>query len=114
MGTTTDMTIPVDVTPSVRLWPHLRFHAQKGVDFWSRSYVVEQTAAGVVAPQLRTGDRELGPLLAATAGGGMRVGNDHLGLTISADAIYTRFLDHLFIQDRVAGFGAVVFDAEVD
>ncbi|NUP13704.1 MAG: DUF3570 domain-containing protein [Polyangiaceae bacterium] len=114
MATTTDATLPIDVTSAVRIWPHLRFHAQKGVDFWSRAYVIDETSAGVVAPQLRTGDRELGPMIAATGGAGLRVGDDHVGFTISADAIYTRFLDALFIQDRVAGFGALVFDAEVD
>lgn len=112
MATTTDATLPIDVG-FVRVWPHLRFHAQKGVDFWNRAYVVSADAQGnVVAPQLRTGDRELGPMLAATAGGGVRIG-DRIGLTIQADAIYTRFLDHLFIQDRIAGFGGVLFDLEV-
>ncbi|MBK8938152.1 MAG: hypothetical protein IPM79_11025 [Polyangiaceae bacterium] len=53
-------------------------------------------------------------MIAATAGGGIRLGGDHVGLTMSADAIYTRFLDHLFITNRIAGFGALVFDAEVD
>lgn len=113
MATTTDATIPVDVG-TVRVWPHLRFHAQKGVDFWNRAYVVSRDLQGdVVAPQLRTGDRELGPMIAATAGGGIRIGGERIGLTIQADAIYTRFLDHLFIQDRIAGFGGVVFDLEV-
>lgn len=114
MATTTDATLPIDVTSALRIWPHLRFHAQKGVDFWSRAYIVEETAQGVVAPQLRAGDRELGPMIAATAGAGFRVGDDHVGFTVSADAIYTRYLDHLFIQDRLAGFAALVFDVEVD
>ncbi|MBK6517348.1 MAG: DUF3570 domain-containing protein [Polyangiaceae bacterium] len=114
MATTTDATIPIDLGTIVRIWPHLRFHAQKGVDFWQRAYVVNETSQGVEAPQLRAGDRELGPMIAATAGGGIRLGGDHVGLTMSADAIYTRFLDHLFITNRIAGFGALVFDAEVD
>lgn len=114
MATTTDATIPIDLGEMVRIWPHLRFHAQKGVDFWSRAYVVEETNVGVIAPQLRAGDRELGPMLSATGGGGIRIGGDHIGVSISADAIYTHFLDHLYITDRVAGFGAVALDAEVD
>lgn len=114
MASTTDATLPVDVSASVRIWPHLRFHAQKGVDFWRSTYIVDQTSAGVVAPEWRTGDREQGPMIAATAGGGFRVGTDAFGFSFSADAIYTRFLDHLFIQDRLGGFAAVVFDVEVD
>jgi len=113
MATTTDATIPVDIGSSFRLWPHIRFHAQKGVSFWESAYIIEENAQGVVAPQLRAGDRELGPLIAATGGAGFRVGGDRVGFTVSADAIYSRFLDHLFIQDRIAGFGAVVLDVEV-
>jgi hypothetical protein len=114
MASTTDSTIPVDISSSFRLWPHFRFHAQKGVSFWEAAYIVEENAQGVVAPQLRAGDRELGPMIAATAGMGFRVGSDHVGFTVAADAIYTRFLDHLFIQDRIAGFAAMVLDVEVD
>lgn len=114
MATTTDSTIPVDIGSSFRLWPHLRLHAQKGVSFWEAAYIVEENAQGVVAPQLRAGDRELGPMVSATAGAGFRVGGDHVGFTFAADAIYTRFLDHLFIQDRIAGFAATVLDVEVE
>lgn len=114
MATSTDSTIPVDVGSSFRIWPHLRFHAQKGVAFWERAYEVGENAQGPVVPKLRAGDRELGPLIAGTAGLGFRVGGPNLGLTVSGDAIYTRFLDHLFVQNRLAGFVAMVFDVEVD
>ena len=60
------------------------------------------------------GDRELGPFIAATLGGGFRIGSDAFGFTVAADAIYTRFLDHLFISDRIAGFGGVTIDAKVE
>lgn len=114
MATSTDTTIPIDVGSSFRIWPHLRFHAQNGVSFWERAYAIEQNAQGAVIPKLRAGDRELGPLLAGTAGMGMRIGSPNVGLTLSADAVYTRFLDHLYIQNRIAGFAAMVFDVEVD
>lgn len=113
MASTTDSTIPVDIGSSFRLWPHLRLHAQKGVSFWQSAYTVQETAQGVVVPQLRAGDRELGPLITASAGAGFRIGGDRVGVSFSADAIYTRFLDHLFIQDRIAGFAATVLDLEV-
>ncbi|MFO0546757.1 MAG: DUF3570 domain-containing protein [Polyangiaceae bacterium] len=113
MATTTDFMLPVDVHENVRLWPHLRFHAQKGVAFWEAAYIIDENAQGqVVAPQLRVGDRELGPLLSATGGAGIRIGNENVGVTFSADVVYTRFLDHLYIQNRVAGFGGLVLDVE--
>ncbi len=114
MATTTDFTLPVDVGDSIRLWPHARFHAQKGVSFWNRAYEMEETAQGLRAPGLRVGDRELGPFLAASLGGGIRFMSNRVGVTLSADAVYTRFLDHLFIQDRLGGFGAVTFDVETE
>jgi hypothetical protein len=114
MATTTDFTLPVDVGDGVRLWPHARFHAQKGVSFWERAYEATPTAQGLAAPLWRVGDRELGPMIAATLGGGIRFFSDRVGVTIAADAIYTRFLDQIFIQQRLAGFGAVTFDVETE
>jgi hypothetical protein len=114
MATTTDFTLPVDVGDGVRLWPHARFHAQKGVSFWDRAYEATPTAQGLAAPLWRVGDRELGPMIAATLGGGVRFFSDRVGVTIAADAIYTRFLDQIFIQQRLAGFGAVTFDVETE
>ena len=84
------------------------------MSFWERAYEVEQNTQGPVLPQLRVGDTELGPLLTGTLGVGFRVGDPTMGLTLSTDAMYTRFLDHLYLKTRVAGFGAVAFDVEVD
>jgi hypothetical protein len=53
-------------------------------------------------------------MIAATLGGGIRFFSDRVGVTIAADAIYTRFLDQIFIQQRLAGFGAVTFDVETE
>ncbi len=114
MATTTDFTLPIDVTDGVRIWPHARFHAQKGVSFWSRAYEIEETAQGASVPNLRVGDRELGPFNAGTLGAGVRFSSERVGVTLAADAIYSRFLDHLFIQDRIAGFGGVTFDVETE
>ncbi len=115
LASTTDVLLPVDASPTVRVWPHARFHAQKGVSFWSSTYRVRLDDAQNVltAPQLRVGDRELGPMIAATLGGGIRLGSESVGVSFSADAIYTRFLDHLFVQDRIAGFGVATIDAKV-
>lgn len=116
LASTTDFLLPIDATTSFRVWPHARFHVQKGVSFWQSDYRVTLDPSGNVltAPQLRVGDRELGPMLAGTLGAGFRVGSDTFGVSVAADAIYTRFLDHLFIQDRIAGFGGVTLDAKVE
>lgn len=114
MATTTDSTLPIDLGDYVRIWPHVRFHAQKGADFWERAYVVTPTAAGIEAPTLRAGDRELGPMLGMTGGGGARFGDDTMGLTVQVDAFYTMFLDHLYASDRLAGFGGLMYDIVVE
>ena len=114
VATTTDMTLPTDFGGIYRIWPHFRLHAQSGVSFWERAYVVKESAQGLVVPNLRVGDPELGPIVAGTGGVGFRVGGDRLGLTTTVDAIYTRFLDHLYTRARVGGLASVVFDVEIE
>ena len=113
-ATTTDFVLPIDVTKIFRLWPHLRFHFQTGAQFWQRAYFSGVRAdGGLVIPLLRSGDRELGPMLTGTAGMATRfdlTGDDRMGLIVKADFMYTRFLDHLFTQGRFGGFGAVTYD----
>lgn len=115
-ATTTDMKLYFDVSRGLRLWPHLRFHAQTAVDFWETAYVAKRTSVGLEIPLLRAGDRELGPLLTGTAGAGARVdlGENGWGLIVSADAMYTRFLDHLFIRGRFGVFGAAALEVEIE
>src|SRR5205814_487489 len=38
-ASTTDVRWFVDATDRLRLWPHVRFHAQTPVGFWQRAYV---------------------------------------------------------------------------
>lgn len=113
-ATTTDFTLPIDITDRFMLWPHLRFHFQTAAKFWERAYFVERAGDGtLIIPLLRTGDRELGPLLTGYAGLGSRIdltGDDRMGLTLKVDFMYTRFLDHLFTQGRFGGFGAATYD----
>lgn len=114
-ATTTDFRFLFDVTRDLRLWPHLRFHAQTAVDFWKLAYTARQTETGLEIPLLRAGDRELGPLLTGTLGAGARVAlSDGWGVIINGDAIYTRFLDHLFIRGRFGVFGAMALEVEVE
>ena len=69
IATTTDARYLVDLGRRVELGPHVRFHAQTAVNFWQRAYILRP---GFDYPALRTGDRELGPLLNLTGGGTFR------------------------------------------
>ena len=117
-ASTTDLRFMYDVMKEFRIWPHGRFHVQSGADFYQLAYVVQRAPDGTaLIPQYRTGDRELGPLIAATAGGGARYDfgeRREYGLMLTGDFIYTRFLEHLFVLERLGYFGALVFDAELE
>ncbi|HTJ81804.1 MAG TPA: DUF3570 domain-containing protein [Polyangiaceae bacterium] len=116
LASTTDAQWLFDVGERFRVWPHLRFHAQKGVTFWSIAYPSELTPDGkLLLPTYRTGDRELGPLIGVYAGGGARVAlgeEKNWGIELVSDAIYTRYLNHLFMLERWGYYGAL--KAEVD
>ncbi len=116
-ATTTDGTYLVDVSPRWRVWPHLRGHLQSGANFWQAAYGATRTPQGLQIPALRTGDRELGPLIGVTAGGGVRLAlgeEKNFSLSFSGDAVYTRFLDTLFILERLGAFGALTAELEIE
>jgi hypothetical protein len=103
-----------DGHPALRAGPHARFHIQGPVDFWQRAYAATPTPTGFEGPAFRTGDRELGPLFSATGGLGLRAGlTEALSLGIEANGIYTQFLDHLYIFDRVGVFTASTMELEL-
>lgn len=115
-GTTTDARLLFDLGQRVELGPHLRVHAQKAVDFWQRAYVY---GPGFQYPALRTGDRELGPLVNATAGGTLRIGIGGdanptswvLGFDLNATT--TEYLDDLYVTDRISAIGGVSLEADL-
>jgi len=117
-ATTTDARFMYDLLKELRIWPHARFHAQTAADFYELAYIIQRTPDGrPILPSLRTGDRELGPLIAVTVGGGMRYEfgeRRSLGVSLAGDFIYSRFLNHLFVKQRLGGFGALGFDAEFE
>src|ERR1019366_9425859 len=99
------------------LWPHARFHAQNAVSFWQRAYV-SGPAPGWNLPEFRTGDRELGPLWTIEGGFGVKwsLGSDaepeRWSLQWTGDAMYTSFLDDLFVTHRTAMLGALGFEGQ--
>ncbi|HZF55174.1 MAG TPA: DUF3570 domain-containing protein [Polyangiaceae bacterium] len=112
-ASTTEVRYFMDVTDTLRVWPQLRFHAQTGVSFWKHAYVSEATSTRLSLPTLRTGDRELGPFFSAALGGGGRLAlgeKKNVGLSLVGNVIYSRFLDHLFILNRIGYFGATTVE----
>jgi hypothetical protein len=119
-GVTADTRYMVDLSRHLRVWPHLRIHAQTGTNFYQRAYsaFTDVNSGQLILPTYRTGDRELAPLITVTAGGGTRIalgepeGDTKYGITISGDVMYSRFLNSLFVTTRTAVYGAVAFDVE--
>ena len=99
------------------LWPHARFHVQNSVSFWQRAYV-SAPAPGWNLPEFRTGDRELGPLWTFEGGFGAKwyLGSEadpaRWALQWTADAMYTAFLDDLFVTHRTAVLGALGLEGQ--
>lgn len=117
IASTTDGRYVIDVSDRWRVWPHVRGHIQSGASFWKVAYAATPTAAGISIPALRSGDRELGPLLGMSVGGGARLAlgeEKSWALTLSGDGVYTRFLDHLFILERLGVFGALSAEVEFE
>jgi hypothetical protein len=120
-ATTTDGRYVIDFDRRLFIWPHLRVHFQSPVTFWRRTYDADVTPSGAITniPLLRTGDRELGPLRTFSLGGGLRWKLDsnprtRWSFTLQGDAVFTSYLDALYIRSRTAFFGALGFETELD
>ena len=106
-----------DLGRRFEIWPHLRFHAQNSVSFWQRAYV-SGPAPGWNLPEYRTGDRELGPLWTTEGGFGVKwyLGSDaepeQWALQLTSDAMYTSFLDDLYLTHRTAVLGALGLEGQ--
>lgn len=118
-ATSTDSRYMVDLSRHLRVWPHLRIHAQTGANFFRLAYsALLDPNGGLTLPLYRTGDRELAPLITATAGGGVRIGLGETegevkyGITLVGDVMYTRYLKALYVTARTAVYGSVAFDVE--
>jgi hypothetical protein len=117
-ASTTDFRFIVDLGRRWSFWPHLRFHIQNAVVFWQRTYEMAPTVEGSLGvPVIRTGDRELSPLYTGTAGLGARftlVDSRRAPwfILLEVDGSYTRYLDALYISDRLAGFTTLAVEAQ--
>ena len=95
------------------LGPHLRYYVQSPVSFWKLAYV----SSGSDVPALRTGDRELGPLMNLTAGGSVHWAVGPAGrvdawvLSAHADATFAAFFDDLYITRRLSSFEGLSVEA---
>jgi hypothetical protein len=120
-STTTDGRWVQDLGKRIRLWPHVRLNAQTGASFYALAYSALLNADGsVTVPLFRSDDRELGPLITLTGGGGLRFAltspesKTQVGLNVAGDLMYTRFFDALFVTMRTAVYGTVGMDFEFD
>lgn len=117
-ASSTDARYMVDLSRHLRVWPHLRVHAQSGTDFYQLAYGAIIDNQGIVLPTYRSSDRELSPLITGTGGGGLRIGLGEpegevkYGITVVGDVMYTRYLKSLFVTTRTAVYGSVGFDVE--
>jgi hypothetical protein len=116
LASTTDARFLVDTSKRFEIGPHLRLHVQKAVSFWQRAYVLNP---GFDFPALRTGDRELGPLYNATAGGSARLGFgpafDPMRWSLGADVngTYTGYLDDLYVTYRISTVVGLTLEGEL-
>jgi hypothetical protein len=117
-ASSTDIKFIFDAGSRVSLWPHARLHLQTPVAFWQRAYTARFTSGGQWdVPALRTGDRELGPLRGLTGGAGMqiKIGPEaspaDLKLTLQGEAIWTNYLDDLYVTQRISGLGVAALEA---
>lgn len=114
-ATTTDVRYLHDVNDNLRVGPHVRFHFQSPVDFWQRAYSATLTPTGWTIPKYRTGDKENGPLWALTFGLGARYKlSDLFAASLQVEGIYTQYLDHLYLFDRIGVFTSTTIDMEID
>ena len=121
-ATTTDGRYVFDLGRHLLLWPHARFNAQTGANFYQLAYssYADQATGALVVPLYRTTDRELSPLVSLTGGGGGHYvlsspdAKTQFGVSLQADVMFSKYFDSLFITQRTAIYGTVGFDAEFD
>jgi hypothetical protein len=120
LASTSDLRYVIDLGSRVEVWPHVRVHAQQGVDFWQRAFEAVPGPDGHLGPpQFRSGDRELGPLATATLGLGLRWRLSSAGappwiLFVQGEGMVTRYRDALYITERRALFTTIGLEVDVN
>jgi hypothetical protein len=115
-ATTTDARYLMDLGPRIEMGPHARIHAQTAVEFWQRAYT---SGPDFSVPALRTGDRELGPLVNLTGGWTLHVGIGSdanptswvLGFDVNATS--TQYLDDLYVTQRTSVLGGMTLETDL-
>jgi hypothetical protein len=119
-ASTTDARYLYDLGEHLRVWPHLRLHAQSGASFYRLAYaaLLDDNGDPLVTYRYRTGDRELAPMVTVTVGGGTRIAlnseksETHYAVVVAGELMYSRFFRSLFVTDRSAVYGSVGLEAE--
>lgn len=119
-ASTSDARYLFDLSERLRVWPHLRFHAQTGASFYQLAYAaaVDDGDSPISIPKYRTSDRESSPMMAVTVGGGSRLvltaekTKPELAIVVSGDVMYNKYFQSLFILSRTALWGTLGLDAE--
>lgn len=119
-ASTTDGRYLHDLGDHLRVWPHLRIHAQSGASFYKLAYpaLIDQDGTPLQLFTYRTGDRELSPLVTFTVGGGSRIALTtdksavQYAIILSGEVMYSKYFKALYITARTAVYGTLGFEAE--
>ncbi len=120
-ASTTDARYLHDLGEHLRVWPHLRFHAQSAADFYQMAYqaVLDKGGVAIDMHPYRTGDRELSPMITITGGGGARIAltpektpGAHYAIVLAGEAMWSKFFRSLFVTQRTAVYGTVGFEVD--
>ena len=117
-ATTTDAQYIMDFGRRLHAWPHVRFNAQTGTNFYQLAYSALVQNGTVILPTYRTTSRELSPLVSGTVGAGGRFSltspeaKNQYSVVAQGDIMFTDFLDSLFVTTATAFYGTIGFDAE--
>lgn len=118
LASSSDLRYAFDFSDHFELAPSLRLHAQKGATFWRRAYVARSDGERIELPDLRTGDRELGPLWTLSLGADLRwnfqTAADSPSIRLRVVGMRTGYLDMLFIDHRFALFTALSYEGSYD
>ena len=119
-ASTSDAKYYHDLGDHLRVWPHLRLHAQSGASFYQLAYTALLDVDNVPLQVLtyRTGDRELSPMVGLTVGGGARIAltsekaSVQYAIIVTGEVMYNRYFKSLYIKSRTGLYGTLGFEAE--